>query len=297
MDNIFLNFLLFVLPLGVDTFAIAAAVGASRPTGSTRWRISAVFVIFEGGMPLVGLALGASIGHTVGSVADYLSGGLLVLLGGYLWWADDDDDEVAKARRLSSTQGLALVGLALSISLDELAIGFSLGLGASFTIPATIVAVIAIQTLVVSQFGLSVGVWISERLRECIERLAGPMLIVLGIYLLADALIHIGLVIAHHAVAIGILMLIPGAITIGAHCSLSAWVRTVSSRHPRTPWTRATSSAPLDRVSAPPQAAGSKNRCGVLSAGARPATAAVVPSSTAIRRSETSYLVDDRNGS
>jgi putative Mn2+ efflux pump MntP len=281
MDNVFLNLLLFVLPLSVDTFAIAAAVGASRLTGSTRWRISAVFVIFEGGMPLVGLALGASIGHTVGSVADYLSGGLLVLLGGYLWWADDDD-EVAKARRLTSTQGLALVGLALSISLDELAIGFSLGLGASFTIPATIVAVIAIQTLVVSQLGLSFSVWISERLRECIERLAGPMLIVLGIYLLAEALIHIRLVITHHAVAIG--MLILGAITIGARCSLSAWVRAVSSRHPRTPWTRATSSAPLDRVSAPPQAAGSKDRCGVLSAGTRPATAAVVPSSTAIRK-------------
>jgi len=280
MDNFFLNLLLFVLPLGVDTFAIAAAIGASRPTGSTRWRVSAVFVTFEGGMPLVGLALGASIEHTVGSVADCLSGGLLVLLGGYLWWADDDDDEVAKAQRLPSSQGLALIGLALSISLDELAIGFSLGLGASLTIPATIVAVIAIQTLVISQFGLSFGVRISERLREYIERLAGPMLIVLGSYLLAEALIHIGLVTARHAVAI----LILGAIAIGAHRCLPAWVR-------------AASSAPLDRVSAPPQAAESRDRCGVHFAGARPATAAVVPSSTAMRRSGANYLVDDRHGS
>jgi putative Mn2+ efflux pump MntP len=238
MDNVFLSFLLFVLPLGVDTFAVAAAVGASRPTGSTRWRISVVFVIFEGGMPLVGLALGASIGHTVGSVADYLSGGLLVLLGGYLWWADDDDDEIAKARRLTSAQGLALVGLALSISLDELAIGLGLGLGAetaipaTVLIPATVVAVIAIQTLVVSQLGLSFGVRISERLRECIERLAGPMLIVLGIYLLAEALIHIGLVTACHAVAVGILIL--GAVTIGAHRCLPAFVRA----HPPIGWVR-----------------------------------------------------------
>ncbi|MBW0009806.1 MAG: manganese efflux pump, partial [Pseudonocardiales bacterium] len=151
MNNVFPSLLLFALPLGVDTFAIAAAVSASRPIGSTRWRISAVFVLCEGGMPLVGLALGASIGQTVGSIAGYLSGGLLVLLGGYLWWAGDDDDEVAKARKLTGAQGLALVGLALSISLDELAIGFSLGVGAEATVPATIVAVIAIQTLVVSQ--------------------------------------------------------------------------------------------------------------------------------------------------
>jgi manganese efflux pump family protein len=235
MGNVFLSFLLFVLPLGVDTFAISAAVGANRPTGSTRWRISAIFVIFEGGMPLVGLVLGASIGHTVGSVADYLSGGLLVLLGGYLWWAeddDDDDDEIAKARRLTSAQGLALVGLALSISLDELAIGFSLGLGANFTIPAIIVTVITIQTLIVSQLGLSFGIRISERLRECIERLAGPMLIVLGIYLLVEALIHIGLGTARHTVAVGILTLILGAVTIGAHRFLPAWVRAASSAPP-----------------------------------------------------------------
>ncbi|HEX4103236.1 MAG: manganese efflux pump [Pseudonocardiaceae bacterium] len=213
MGNI-VSLLLFVLPLGLDTFAIAAAVGASRPSGQARWRISAIFAIFEGGMPLVGLALGASLGHTVGSVADYLSGGLLVVLGGYLWRANEEDDEVAKARRLTSARGAALVGLALSISLDELAIGFSLGLGAGLTVPATIVAVITIQTLVVSQLGLSFGVRISEHVRERIERLAGPMLIILGVYLLAEALIRTRLVTAGDAGVASILVLVLGAGTI-----------------------------------------------------------------------------------
>jgi putative Mn2+ efflux pump MntP len=216
MSNVLFSFLSFVLPLSMDTFAIADAVGASRLSGWTRWRISAVFVIFEGGMPLVGLTLGASIGHAVGGVADYLSGGLLVLLGGYLWWADDDDDEVTKARRLTNARGLALVGLALSISLDELAIGFGFGfgLGTDLAVPTTIIAVIAIQTLVVSQLGLSLGARISERLRECIERLAGPILIFLGVYLLAEALIRIELVSTRDAVVAGILMLIPAGLII-----------------------------------------------------------------------------------
>lgn len=214
------SFLLFVLPLAVDTFVIAAAVGASRLSGWSRWRISAVFVVFEGGMPLAGLALGASIGHAVGGIADYLSGGLLVLLGGYLWWADnddnDDDDEVAKARRLANARGLALIGLALSISLDELAIGFSLGLGlgADLTIPTAMIAVIAIQTLVVSQLGLSLGVRISERLRECIEFLVGPILIFLGVYLLTEAFIRIELVTTRDVVIIGTIMLILATLTI-----------------------------------------------------------------------------------
>lgn len=213
MGDGLLSFLCFVLPLGVDTFALAAAAGSSRPSGSNRWRISAIFVIFEGGMPLVGLALGASVGHTVGSVADYLSGGLLVVLGGYLWWADDDDDEGAKTRQLASARGLALVGLALSTSLDELAIGFSLGLGTTPAIPTTTVVVIAIQALVVSQLGLSLGVRVSERLRESIERFTGPMLIVLGVYLLAEALIRIGLFTAREAVVVGILILILSGVT------------------------------------------------------------------------------------
>jgi putative Mn2+ efflux pump MntP len=213
MGNI-VSLLLFVLPLGLDTFAIAAAVGASQPSSRARWRLSAILAIFEGGMPLVGLALGASLGHTVGSVADYLSSGLLVVLGGYLWWAnDEDDDEVAKARRLTSAHGLALVGLALSISLDELAIGFSLGLGTSFTIPATIVAAIAIQTLVVSQLGLFLGGRVSEHVRERIERFAGPILIILGVYLLAEALIRIRLITAGDAVVTSVLIFILGAVT------------------------------------------------------------------------------------
>ncbi|MGH3829612.1 MAG: manganese efflux pump MntP family protein [Pseudonocardiaceae bacterium] len=197
----FLSFLLSVLPLGMDTFAIAAVVGGtSQLTGRVLWRISVVFVLFEGGMPLVGLALGESLGHTIGGIADYLSGGLLIALAGYLWRAenkDDDDDEVTKARCLSSARGLALLGVALSISLDELAIGFSLGLGfhqgPHLTRPATIVAAIAVQTLIVSQLGLSLGSRVSERFRERIERLTSPGLACLGGYQLTGALVHTGL--------------------------------------------------------------------------------------------------------
>lgn len=283
MDSVFFSFLLFVLPLSVDTFAIAAAVGASRPPGSTRWRISAVFVLCEGGMPLIGLALGISIGHLVGNVADYLSGGLLVLLGGYLWWADDDNDEIAEARRLTTAQGLALIVLALSISLDELAIGVGFGLSADHSVPAATVVGIAIQTVIVSQLGLSFGSRVSERVRECIERSAGPMLIVLGGYLLADGLIHLGLITARHVVAVGLLILVLGAVTTGAH---RVWFARV----------RATLGTPADRVSAPPQAAASMGRVGVVAAGARPVPAAVVPAPAAIRKSEASYLVDDRHG-
>ncbi len=215
--------LLFVLPLSVDTFAIAAAVGANRLSGWSRWRISMIFAIFEGGTPLIGLGLGSSVGQAVGGVAEYLSGALLILLGGYLWWsdedrdADDDDDETAKARRLVNARGLTLIGLALSISLDELVIGFGFGLGTNLTEPATFIAIIAIQALVFSQLGLLLGSWISERLRERIERAAGPILIFLGCYPFAEELIRTELVPIRGAVIVSILVIVLAAAIMYHH--------------------------------------------------------------------------------
>ena len=215
MNSGLLTLLLYVLPLGMDTFAIAAVVGGtSRLTGWVRWRISVIFVVFEGGMPLVGLALGASVGNTISNMADYLSGGLLIALAGYLWWAerdDDDDGEVAKARRLCTARGLALVGLALSISLDELAIGFGLGLGAhegpGLVRPVVIVAALAIQTLIVSQLGLVLGSRISNRFRERIEQLTSPGLACLGCYQVTETLLDAGLISALDTVVGAILIL------------------------------------------------------------------------------------------
>ena len=57
-----LKLLAFVLPLGLDSVAVAAAIGAAQQTTARqRLRISLVFVIFEGGMPLIGLDLGSAL--------------------------------------------------------------------------------------------------------------------------------------------------------------------------------------------------------------------------------------------
>ena len=70
-----LKLLAFVLPLGLDSFAVAAAVGAAQVTTvRQRLRISMVFVTFEGGMPLIGLGLGAALARGTGQIADYLAG-------------------------------------------------------------------------------------------------------------------------------------------------------------------------------------------------------------------------------
>ena len=182
-----LRLLAFVLPLGVDSFAIAATLGAAAVSAKQRWRITAWFVLFEAGMPLLGLAVGAPLARAVGGVADYLAAAALVAVGLWMLLGGDEDAEQDKARQLLDARGFVMVGLGLSISIDELAIGFSLGLA---HLPmAQVVAAIAVQAFIAVQVGLALGSRIGERWREGAERLAAIALIGLGIYLAADRLL------------------------------------------------------------------------------------------------------------
>ncbi len=184
-----LKLLAFVLPLGLDSFAVAAAIGAThRSTWRERLRISAIFVIFEAGMPLLGVLLGRTLAHGIGHIADYLAAAAVIGIGAWMTFSGDSDDEDEKATRILRSHGLALIGLGISISLDELAIGFSVGL-AHLPIGAVIIA-IALQALIAAQLGLAIGTKIGEGLRERAEQVAGIALILLGIYLITDQLVR-----------------------------------------------------------------------------------------------------------
>jgi putative Mn2+ efflux pump MntP len=170
-----------ILPLVLDTFAVAAALGVAGLPPSQRLRVSLVFAGFEAGMPLVGVAIGQALGHAVGSLADYLASAALVALGAYLIFSDDDD-ESARVSDLARIHSLAIIALGISISLDELAIGFSIGL---LRLPlAWAIVLIAVQAFVAAQLGLRLGGRISERVREHMEQAAGVALIALGIVFL-----------------------------------------------------------------------------------------------------------------
>jgi manganese efflux pump family protein len=173
-----LRLLAFLAPLSLESFAVAAALGAARPTAAQRWRLTTLFVAFEGGMPIVGLLVGAPVAHAIGHYTNYLAA---VALAGVGIWLLLEDDESSVRQRVLASSGLALIGIGLSISLDELAIGFTLGLARLPVVPALVG--IAVQAFVAVQLGLSLGSRVSERWRERVERLAGIVLIVLGVTL------------------------------------------------------------------------------------------------------------------
>jgi len=177
--------ILFVLPLGLDTLAVAAALGMRGLPSRQRLRVSVLMSSFEMAMPVVGLLLGHALGRLVGRAADYVAIGLLALLG--LWMLFyEEGDEYEKVAQLAGGQGLALLALGISISLDELAIGFTIGL-LHLSLWAAVV-LIGAQAFVFAQVGLRLGAHLNETLRERAEQVAGLTLLGLALLLIVEKL-------------------------------------------------------------------------------------------------------------
>jgi putative Mn2+ efflux pump MntP len=190
-----LRVILVVLPLGLDTFALSTVLGVLPLARGQRLRIAIVFAAAEGLMPAVGLVLGLPLGHALGRWASYVAGTLLIGLGGWVWWstrrerAEERDDEAAKIMSAATGNTWSLMGLALSISLDEMAVGFSFGLLGLPLIP--ILLLIALQALLVSLAGQWIGRHVGQRVGPYAEQLVGPILCLLGTWFIADQLLGI----------------------------------------------------------------------------------------------------------
>jgi putative Mn2+ efflux pump MntP len=82
-----------VVPLGLDTFGVAVALGIAGLPAEHRLRVALLFAAFEAAMPLIGVALGAPIGRAIGNVADYVAAVLIVSLGTYMLLVENDEED------------------------------------------------------------------------------------------------------------------------------------------------------------------------------------------------------------
>ena len=180
-----LKLILFVLPLGLDTFAVAAALGVRGLPPRQRLRVSFLMSGFEMAMPVVGLLLGRALGQLIGVAADYVAIGVLAVLGVWML-VHEEGEEGEQVARLASGEGLAMLALGISISLDELAIGFTIGL-LHLSLWVALV-LIGAQAFLFAQLGLRIGARLNEALRERAEQLAGLALLGLAVLLVVERL-------------------------------------------------------------------------------------------------------------
>ncbi|MES3629748.1 MAG: manganese efflux pump [Longimonas sp.] len=171
-----------LLVLGVviaaNNMAVALALGALKQY-ARRGRIILVFGLFEFFVPLLGITLGQATARWVEQEIAWAGALLLILLGGWTLASSmrQAEPEDTIARRITTWTGLAV--LAAGLSLDNLLIGFSLGLG---TIDALLVATtMCFFSVVFTWTGLYVGYRVGDAFRHYLTTAAGILLIVLGV--------------------------------------------------------------------------------------------------------------------
>lgn len=174
----------FLLPLGLDTFALSAALGAAGLPPRERLRAALVLTGFEAVMPVVGFLVGSGVGTLAGSFSDYAASAALAGVGAFMLWPRGESEEAERVMVLQRARGAAIVGLGLGISLDELAIGFGGGL---LRLPLLLLALlIGAQAFLAAQVGMRVGSQLGDGAREWAERAAGILLIGAGVIVLVE---------------------------------------------------------------------------------------------------------------
>jgi manganese efflux pump family protein len=170
-----LALVLVACSLAADNLAAALAIGVSGVDARLRLRVGLVFGVFEAGMPIVGLALGAQLAGTIGQAGRWLAAVMLIGVGIYelLSSVRDRETKVSNSSRIAA---LLLGGLVLSI--DNLVVGFALGSTHTSVLAGALV--IGAVSVVASLAGLELGARIGARAGQRGEQLAGLMLIAIG---------------------------------------------------------------------------------------------------------------------
>jgi len=103
--------------------------------------------------------------------------------------AAEEAEAEQSVRLLASTRGWAIVVLGLSVSVDELAIGFGVGL---LGLPLLwLVGLIAVQAFVAAQVGMRLGSHLAARARRAAGKFAGGLLVLAAALILADKLLPV----------------------------------------------------------------------------------------------------------
>jgi putative Mn2+ efflux pump MntP len=170
-----LALLLAAIAVGFGNFGASVSIGLSGTTRATRVRVGIVFGIFEAGMPLVGLLAGRGVARALGDVSGYVGGTLLIGIGAWqLVQAFRTSREPATPMAL---RRLLLTGLALSM--DNLVVGFSLGVQHTSLVEA--VVVFGTVSVCLSLLGLEVGRRLGAVVEVGAEYLAGLILMAVGL--------------------------------------------------------------------------------------------------------------------
>lgn len=171
---------LVALSVGLDNFAAAIGIGLSGLDAKLRIQVAVVFGVFEGGMPILGLLIGRSLTHVLGSHAHLIGGAILALTGLYGIVTSERQRRAGHGSASEPHKGGIghLIVVAAALSIDNLIVGFALSTyHVSLALAALVIAAVSVA---MSLVGLELGSRIGTRVGEYGEVLGGAVLVFVG---------------------------------------------------------------------------------------------------------------------
>ena len=178
----FIEVFLIALSMAMDAFAVCLSAGAQEQTSGPRptFRLAFHFGLFQFLMPVLGWFAGATIERYIAAYDHWIAFGLLAFVGGRMVWSGFHPEEEEKKN--DPSRGWTLVLLSIAVSIDALAVGFSLGIiGVTIWAPAVVIGIV---TGLVSWLGLRLGNKLGEKFGKRMEIAGGIVLILIGLRIL-----------------------------------------------------------------------------------------------------------------
>lgn len=178
---------LLALALAMDAFAVALGASTILPAGRRPvFRLAFHFGLFQALMPVLGWLAGRQLAVLIAAFDHWVAFALLTWIGVRMLRAGLAGDGAAAAIR-DPSRGWSLLTLSVAVSLDALAVGFSLALlDEEIWQP---VAVIGLVTGLLSWLGVSLGRRLGQAWGPRMERVGGLILILIGLRILVGHLI------------------------------------------------------------------------------------------------------------
>lgn len=163
---------LVAVSVGVGNLAASIGIGVGGVSMATRIRVLLAFGLFEAGMPIIGLMVGADLATSIGRQARWAGAGLLVAVGCYGIFSFVRNVRAPRTRAPgAAAEGsgsrrewlkIALSGFALS--LDNLIAGFALGsYQVNLVTGALVFGFVSIaMSLAGLEFGARLGGWVGD---------------------------------------------------------------------------------------------------------------------------------------
>ena len=174
--------------LSMDAFAVSITKGMTIKNlkKSTAVKMALAFGIFQGGMPLLGWALGISFESYIKSIDHWIAFILLGFIGFNMikGFFDDRKEKDASSLEFSATTDIddlsnkEIIMLAVATSIDALAVGISFAfLNVNIILAASIICII---TFLVCVVGVFVGNKVGDIFNGYAELVGGIILILIG---------------------------------------------------------------------------------------------------------------------